>query len=737
MLQPPAITGLLVLRSGAVLTKVGKGTVKTPRRECITMQLDSARRALGVLVAVGALTAASFAYATVGVNKSFTPNSVVAGQNSTLTIVLLNPNASAATGVALTDMLPNGVTVANPLNVGTNTCGFSTASIVPGTRPIPLSGGTVPALSGGTPGQCSITIDVVSSTPNTYLNTIAAGSVASSQGTNSQDAQATLVVSSPLPITGSKAFAPTNVHGNGPVSRLTITLTNPNAIALTSAAITDSLPLNVTVASGVGEPNPTTSCGGTATASAPATSPATIALSGGTIPASGFCTLAVDVVARNPNALVNGNQTNTIAAGALTTAQGVTSPAITANINVQTGGSLAKAFAPTPIAPNGASTLTFTVTNFNSTVLTGIGFTDNLPGTMTATGVPTTTCNASGPATITTLPAQPAPPPYTSFTVSGGSLAGVVGPAAGSTTCTVTVPVTASATGSNSILAGNYGGVAIGAVGATTLSVSAITGSKSFTTPAIQTGTTTMTITLNNLTGSDANITSFTDLLTTMGAGFTVSGAVTNTCGITTFVAPVGGTSITVSPASGTIPANGSCTITVPIAISAIAATGNRTNTIAANGIHTSVGNNTVTITGVVNVQRALTMSKAFNPATVQGGAVSRLTVTLAPTVKLTGVGFTDDLTTMGAGFVIAPVPNGVATNCGTVFAPVAGATSFAIAGGSLTAGTNCTVAVNIATPASTGVFPNHIPAANFVTTQGVTTADMNANLTLVTTRSR
>jgi uncharacterized repeat protein (TIGR01451 family) len=695
------------------------------------VQLFSARHLLGVLAASVLAAFSLAAYATVGVNKSFTPNSVVAGQSSTLTIVLLNPNAAAATGVSLTDTLPNGVTVANPLNVATNTCGFSTAAIVPGTRPIPLSGGTIPAISGGTPGQCSITIDVVSATPNTYLNTIAAGSVASSQGSNSQDAQATLVVSAPLNITGSKAFVPTNVHGNGPISRLTITLTNPNAIALTNAAITDSLPANVTVGGGGGAgANPATNCvGGTATASAAATSPATIALTGGTIPANGSCTLAVDVVARNPNALVNGNQTNTIAAGALTTTQGVTSPAISANINVQTGGSVAKAFAPTPIAPNGASTLTVTVTNFNSTALTPITFTDTFPAAITATALPVSTCGG----VVTALPVGG--PPFTSFTLTGGSLAGVAGAGAGSTTCTITAPVTATATATNTIPANNYGGVVIAAASGT-LSVSAITGSKSFTVPAIQTGSTTMTITLNNLTGSAATITAFADNINTMGAGFTVSGAVANTCGMT-LTAPVGGTTITaIAPFTGSIAAGSSCTVTVPIAISATAATGNRTNTIAANAIHTSVGNNTVAITGVVNVQRALTMSKAFNPATVQGGAVSRLTVTLAPTVNLTGVSFTDDLTTMGAGFVVAPVPNAVLTNCGgAVPNAVAGATSFGIntGTGTLTAGSNCTFAVNIATPGgSTGTFTNTIPAANFITNEGVTTAITTANLVLV-----
>ncbi len=690
------------------------------------------RRDLQFACVIAAFSASAFA--AVGVNKSFTPNSVVAGQASTLTIVLLNPNPSSATGVALTDTLPNGVVVANPLTVASNTCGF-TVNATPGTRPIALTGGAIPAISAGLPGQCQLTIDVVSSTPNTYLNTIAANAVSSSQGKNAQDAQATLVVSKPANITASKAFLPTNVHGSGAGSTLTITLTNPNPIPLTNAGLTDSLPAAITISA---TPNAATTCGaGTATASPAASNPATIALSGGTIPANGSCTMTVDVVARNPNALTNGNQTNSIAAGALTTTEGATSPAVTANINVQTGAQVTKAFAPTPVAPNGASSLTITVTNFNSSVLTPIAFTDTLPATIQATALPVSSCGG----TIDTVPAQPAPAPYTAFSLAGGSLAGVAGPGPGTTTCTITAPVTASASGTNTIPAGNYGGVVIAAASGT-LSVSAITGSKSFTTPALQTGSTTMTITLNNLTASDATITSLRDDLTTMGAGFTVQSGATpgGTCGVT-LTSTTPGTLITTT--GGFIAANSSCTIILPLDISPTAATGNRTDTIAiannaVNGVHTTTGNNAVTITGVVNVQRALTVTKAFNPASVQGGTASRLTVTMTPTVALTGAGFVDDLTTMGAGFTLlsaGPGPNPVATNCGggTVTA-TAGATSFSLAGAVLAAGVPCTVAVNVATTAASGVFTNRILAANMTTTQGVTTADVTANLTLVST---
>ncbi len=652
---------------------------------------------------------------------------MTAGQVSTLTLVFVNPNAAAATATGVTDTLPNNVFVATPLTVGTNTCGFA-VNATPGTQPIVLSGGTIPGITGGNPGQCTLTINVVSSIPNTYLNNIPANAVSSSQGTNSQNTQATLVVSAPANITGSKAFLPTNVHGNQTgqvsVSRLTITLTNPNSIPLTNAAITDPLPTTITIATPA---NAATTCGaGTVTPSAPATSPATLALTGGTIPANGSCTFAVDVVARNGLIYQNTTSTNTIPANALTTAEGARSPAIAANVVVQTGAQITKSFAPNPIPPGGAttSTMTLTINNWNATPLTPITFTDSWGAAMTVFGVPSTTC--SGTLTNTA----------NSVTLTGGALAGA--PAGNTaTSCTITVPVRATSSVTNSIAAGNFGGVAYPAV-STSLVVTPISGSKSFTTPAFQTGTTTMTITLRNTTAAAATITTITDNLTTMGAGFTIAaGAVPGgTCGSSlTSVTP--GTLITLT--GGTIPANGTCTIILPVDIGANAATGTRTNTIAVNGVVTSIGNNIQTITGQVSVERALTMAKAFVPSTVQAGTASRLTVTLtrrAGASALSNITFSDLLTTMGAGFVVATPANAATTCNGATVTAAPGATSFSISGGSLAGGalaTACTVALDVATPpaGAPATYTNTIAANNLTTAEGVTNAAVNGNLIL------
>ena len=198
-----------------------------------------------------------------------------------------------------------------------------------------------------------------------FINNIPAGAVSSSQGTNPQNANATLTVAALRPVTGAKAFAADEPPRRRHPSTVTLTLTNPNGVALTGAALTDTLPARARDRGAPQRVDHVRRRNGDAPARTTAT------LSGGTIPANGSCTIKFDVVASNPNAYVDGNVTNSIAANALTTTQGVGNTAFSANVRLQTGARVEKVFAPTPITTGGTSTLTVTVRNFNATPLAG------------------------------------------------------------------------------------------------------------------------------------------------------------------------------------------------------------------------------------------------------------------------------------------------------------------------------------------------------------------------------
>jgi CSLREA domain-containing protein len=104
----------------------------------------------------------------------------------------------------------------------------------------------------------------------------------------------------------SKQFNPTTVPA-GTATRLTITLTNPNAFAITGVDFTDNYPANLENAP---VPNVTNTCGGTVTAVGGGS---TLMLAGGSIPANGSCSVAVSVVPGNEGSFVN-----TLPAGSVT-----------------------------------------------------------------------------------------------------------------------------------------------------------------------------------------------------------------------------------------------------------------------------------------------------------------------------------------------------------------------------------------------------------------------------------
>lgn len=241
--------------------------------------------------------------APISATKSFTPASMGVGSTSVLTITISNSNGFAATGVQFTDNYPPAITNAATPNVATTCGGVPLLGATSGTSTLTASGLTVPASS-----SCTVTVNVTASTFGTHTNTIAAGGISSSNaGATTSPTTASLTVNAAPTV--SKSFNPSSIPPGG-TTTLTITLTNPNTGALTGAGFTDNYPsglVNASPANGA-----TTCAGGVVTATAGGTS---LNLASATIPASGSCTVTVNVTT-----LLTGNYQNTLAAGAVTTA---------------------------------------------------------------------------------------------------------------------------------------------------------------------------------------------------------------------------------------------------------------------------------------------------------------------------------------------------------------------------------------------------------------------------------
>jgi len=303
------------------------------------------------------------------VTKVFSPSSVTVGGTSQMTITLTNPNAQTITGVQFADNYPAGMANA-PFGAGlSNTCGgMLTADN--GDLKTALANAAVPAN-----GSCSVVVNVVGTMVGSIVNHT--GMVTSATAQDGLDAQATLTVTSgPLlnAPTVTKAFSPSSVTAGG-TSQMTITLTNPNAQAITSVQFADTYPNGMANAtSGVVVSN---SCGGTLTADS---NDSTATLANGTVPANGSCSVVVNVISTALGNLVNNT-------GSIASANANNGANASATLTVNSGSlksapTVTKAFSPASVMVGGASQMTITLQNSNAQVITGVQFTDNYPAGM-------------------------------------------------------------------------------------------------------------------------------------------------------------------------------------------------------------------------------------------------------------------------------------------------------------------------------------------------------------------
>ncbi|MFM8876446.1 MAG: sortase, partial [Anaerolineae bacterium] len=333
-----------------------------------------------------------------------TPN---IGSNVIFTVTVFNDGPSNATGVAVGDLLPAGYA-------------FVSSTTSQGTYVNGTGVWTVGAINNGSSANIQITATVGATGPyaNTAQVTASNQSDPDSTPNNSNAAEDDQATVTPVPVAVSapsisKSFSPNPINVNG-VSTLTFTITNPNTgTSLTGVAFTDTFPAGMQVA---GTPNASTNnCG--APTFAPAAGNTSLSFSGGTIAASGTCTVTVDVTATTGGSKVNttGNVTSTNGGTGNTGTD-------TLNVNVPVDLQATKDDGVTSFIAGGTLTYTIKVWNTGPNAATGATLTDPRPAefsswswTCTATGVGsacgTPSNAASGTADISVtginLPADP------------------------------------------------------------------------------------------------------------------------------------------------------------------------------------------------------------------------------------------------------------------------------------------------------------------------------------------
>jgi len=590
-------TGALSLNGGAILD-----SSTTPAT--LTLPAPGAAGSLSANKAIVISTTAP------SVLKTFSGPTIAQSTGvSQLTIAITNPNTGSLTGVAFTDNLPSGMTVASSPGL-INGCGGVATAGASATQVI-LSGGTLAASS-----SCSVKVNVMDSAASTANNSV---QVTSNEAGSSNVSTATITVLAPPSIT--KSFGVSSIP-LGQSTSLFFDIKNPNPITpLTGVGFTDTVP----TAGLSSAPTSTPLCGGTLTVNGMT---GLVTLSGASLAGNGSCLVTVNVTGTAAGQFSDTTST-------VSSTQGGAGAASTASITVVSPPTIGKAFGASNVAVGGTTSLTITIANppANTVAQSGVAFTDNFPAGLVVASSPNQTNTCGGSLALGTA----------SVALTGGSI-----PI--NSSCSVSLNVTLATAGSKTNLTGAVSSANGGTGGTAMATISAATVptiSNAFGAPSVPFGGTTgLTFSIvNPNSGIPLSGIGFTD---TLPSGLLLATNATSSCG-GTLVASTGGS--VVSLTNGSLAAGGSCIISANVTGTSLGTKLNTTSAITSSQSGTGAASNTASVT----VGQAPTSSTVTVAPPSQGydGTVN-LTATLSPALVLgqspaTGVTFFIDTTSVGS----------------------------------------------------------------------------------------
>ena len=619
------------------------------------------------------------------ISKTHTGNFFQGQTNATYALTVNNiGGANSAGTITVTDTLPTGLTFVS--GVGTGFTCTATGQVVTCNR--------TTALNAAANVVITLTVNVAASASTPLVNQATVSGGGELNTTNDSAADSTIILKTPVVL---KTFSPINIVANTP-STLTISITNPNAVAMTlgatvtagSAAFIDTFP--TTPAPGMKVATPlvqSNTCGGTLVNNlntALAAGNAGIRLNNGSIAANSTCKVTVNVTST-----ANGTFTNN--SGPVATVGSGTGASSSATLNVvaPVAPTIVKNFSPNPVASTIPTTLTITVTNPNAVPIRAVTFTDTYPLTSfsntTAAAFTAASTTAGCTGTVTGA-------------INGTSVGLTAGVIPANTACDISVQVVAPVVGNytnvTSVVSTTNNAITVSsAAGATKiLNVVAVAPpfiAKAFA-PAIvginDVSTLTFTVTNpNNATvGTIAGV-AFSDTYPSGLVNATIPNASTTCTGASL---SVGSNSIALTGAS--IPFNSSCTVSVNVVSASANSYLNTSGNVSSTTVTPFVVGTGNTASATLTVVPKPTISKAFATSYILPGGITSLTLTLDnPTaLALTSVAFTDNFPID----LLVATPNALNNSCGGTATASSGVVS--LSGGSLIAGGSCSITLDV-----------------------------------------
>ncbi len=363
---------------------------------------------------------------------------------------------------------------------------------------------------------------------------------------------------------------------------------------------------------------------------------------------------------------------------------------------------LSKVFTPDTIGPGSVSTITFTITNGSASPVTGLSFTDTLPTVPGDVDIAdpanaSTTCDLGVSGSLT------APDGGGTITLSDAQIGG-------SSSCTVTVDVTANTAGVHTnpaITLSSSAGSSMSLPIDLTVDTDLPGFSKSFAPSSVALGEkSTLTFLIDN-TANASNVDNL-DFTDNLPAGMEIADPAnaSTTCGTATIpptLTAAAGTSVIILDADGigSFPAvedGTTCTVTVDVVTTGAGELDNVTSELLADFVSAGKASDTLEVTVT-----ALAIQKEFTDDPVPPGGTATLELRIDNFDRdfpATGVAFTDDLTTL------VPALPGL-TFTGVLFDDCLGTTSIggggtilSLSGGTIAAEGFCTIRVSLSVPA-------------------------------------